>query len=137
MCGVIAVLRRSPTRPVPVGAELLAALQRAQRHLTAGGAAHIAGSGASGPGSHVTGGNGPGLAGLAAASAEVVAVDLALRGVPGVRLLVGDAGVVAELQEHTARLEASLATLEQRDHMQSGVILLVCLHTMRSETLHA
>src|SRR5580698_6202529 len=88
MCGVIAVLRHPATRPVPAGAELLDAMARAEAHLAGG------------------------VGGLVAAAAEVVAVDQLLRGVPGVTLLVDDHGVVDALREATARLEASLSTLE-------------------------
>ncbi len=88
MCGVIAVLRRRSTRPVPDGAELLGALDRALVALT------------------------DGVGGLVAATAEVGAVDRALRGAPGVALLVGDPRVRAAVGERVAGLEAAVATLE-------------------------
>ena len=65
MCGIIAVLRRQPTRPAPDGASLLAGLADALSALHAG------------------------PSGLSVAADHVASVDRALRGAPGVRALLG------------------------------------------------
>ena len=88
MCGVIGVLRRRSSRPEPDGTALLAALDRAVSDLASG------------------------VAGLEAATAEVTAVDAALRGASGVALLVGDQRLAAALADRVAELEAALTTLE-------------------------
>jgi len=88
MCGVVAVLRRRSDRPRPDPALIVASLDRAGEHL------------------------GEGLAGLPAAAEEIAAVDRALRGVPGVALLVNDPAVAPLIAERVTRLEAALVTLE-------------------------
>src|SRR6202140_2641303 len=88
MCGVIGVLRRRSSRALPDGAAQLAALDRAALALARG------------------------VEGLPAATAEVGGVDRALRGAPGVALLVGDAAVRAAVAERVAGLEAAVDTLE-------------------------
>ncbi|GAC1314814.1 MAG: hypothetical protein NVSMB12_08770 [Acidimicrobiales bacterium] len=88
MCGVIAVLRRRSTRPLPVGGDLVAALDRALDHLEGG------------------------ASGLGELAAEAGTVDRALRGVPGTELLVGDAALAAALSVRVAQLEAGLGSLE-------------------------
>jgi len=88
MCGVIAVLRRRSARPRPDRGELLAGLGRAEAALSAG----------------------PASVGIAAEA--VAGVDRALRGVPGVSLLVADRMLARELGERVARMDAAVATLE-------------------------
>jgi glucosamine--fructose-6-phosphate aminotransferase (isomerizing) len=88
MCGVIGVLRRRSARPEPDGADQLAALDRAVAAIASG------------------------VAGLGAATADVTAVDAALRGAPGVSVLVRDPALVAAVADRVAELEAGLTTLE-------------------------
>jgi glucosamine--fructose-6-phosphate aminotransferase (isomerizing) len=88
MCGVIGVLRRRSTRPEPDATALLEALDVAARALEAG------------------------VAGLLAATDEIGGVNAALRGAPGVGLLVRDAELVRALADRVAVLEAAVAVLE-------------------------
>jgi glucosamine--fructose-6-phosphate aminotransferase (isomerizing) len=88
MCGVIGVLRRRAARPAPDAAAQIAALDRAVAALASG------------------------VAGLPVATGEITGVDRALRGAPGVALLVRDQPLRAALAERVAELEAATATLE-------------------------
>src|SRR5581483_10083118 len=88
MCGVIGVLRRRSTRAGPDGPALLEALDRAAHALATG------------------------VAGLAAATDDVAAVDRALRGAPGVGALVRDPELAAAVADRVAVLEAAVASLE-------------------------
>ncbi|MHB8467909.1 MAG: SIS domain-containing protein, partial [Acidimicrobiales bacterium] len=88
MCGVVAVLRRRSSRPLPDGAALVATLERAVELLVDGAAF------------------------VSDAAAEVASVDLALRGVPGVTLLAGDAEAAGSVQRCVTRLEVALASLD-------------------------
>lgn len=111
MCGIVGVVRRRATRPVPDAAELVQELDRALFEFA---------DGASGDADHLHGG----LLGRLQAVAEAVeGVDAALRGVPGVRAVLGDpqAGLLIEdrVQQLTGRFDA----LEQRldDGLDDGL----------------
>ena len=86
MCGIVAIIARRSTRPVPGSADITAALDRA-----------VAGS-------------------LAAAATEVADVDRLLHGVPGMLALVGRhelvAAITARLDQLDARIVAREAELE-------------------------
>ena len=72
MCGIVGVVRRRATRPVPDAADQVHALDRALAAFTGGA------------------GDGDLEGRLHAVASAVEAVDTALRGVPGVRALLGD-----------------------------------------------
>ncbi len=98
MCGIVGVVRRRATRPVPDAAELVQELDRALFEFAGG---------ANGDADHPNGG----LLGRLQAVAEAVeVVDAALRGVPGVRAILGDpqAGLLIEdrIQQLTGRFDA-------------------------------
>src|SRR3954468_14670847 len=97
MCGIVAVVRRPTDRTPPSLSELLADLRRATQHLATAIDTAV-----------------PATL-LDEASAHVEAVDAALRGVPGVRALIGDpegvialAGELDTQQELLNRLETRL-----------------------------
>jgi len=89
MCGVIAVLRRRPSRPLPDGVALLAALDAAAEALRAG------------------------ATGVAAAASAVADADRALRGVPGLTLLICEPGFAGDVATRVGRLESTLAGIEE------------------------
>ena len=88
MCGVIAVIRKRSARALPDGPTLIAGLDRAIA-LLAGGATTVS-----------------------AAAEAVTQVDVALRGVPGVTVLLGDAALRSAIQQRIAELDAELSSLE-------------------------
>jgi glucosamine--fructose-6-phosphate aminotransferase (isomerizing) len=94
MCGIVALLSRSPQRPVPEGAWLL---QRLDDALGA-----VRGT--------------PDAASLDRLAGDVAEVDAALHGLPGVRALVGRAdlvaGITARLDGFDAVVAAAEASLE-------------------------
>ena len=91
MCGIIGVVRRRSTRlPPPLGpltAEIVAAVEWVTSWSY-------------------------GVDHLAEAAAAVEAVDLALRGVPGVRALLGDRAGALAIEHHTAQLTEVLGARE-------------------------
>ncbi len=91
MCGIIGVVRRRSTRVPPslepLTAEVVAALQRVA------GWTH-------------------GVDGLVAAAASIETVDLALRGVPGVRALLGDRAGALAIEHHSTDLIEALKARE-------------------------
>ncbi|HET9444320.1 MAG TPA: SIS domain-containing protein [Acidimicrobiales bacterium] len=97
MCGIIAVLRRRSTRPAPGRDGLLADLDEALAALVDGdddgSPARVA-------------------AGLATAADLTAGVDHALRGVPGLQALLGDAGLAGALEERLARLQGRVDAVE-------------------------
>jgi glucosamine--fructose-6-phosphate aminotransferase (isomerizing) len=86
MCGIIAVVRRPSERAPATAAEILAGLDVEP---------------------------GDDHASLHAAAAAVEAVDVALRGTPGVRTLLDAPALSAQVDERAARIEAALAAFEQ------------------------
>ena len=88
MCGIIAVVQRSARRTPPTAAEVLAHLDEA------------------------TGALAPDAAAVDAAAAAVEAVDRLLRGTPGVRALVADGGLAADVEQRVAALDEQLAGIE-------------------------
>jgi glutamine---fructose-6-phosphate transaminase (isomerizing) len=92
MCGIVAVLRRSSGRMPPDGAHLLAELEHA--------AAALAG----------TGGAGPDV--LVAVAERVEAVDLLLRGAPGVRALLADRTLARGVEQGAEHLQLVLDRVE-------------------------
>lgn len=89
MCGIVAVVRRPSRREPPSGGEVTHRLDAA---ATAIGS----------------------LASLDEAATLVTAVAEVLKGVPGVRALVGDAGLAAAIVSRLDRLEAETAGIEAR-----------------------
>lgn len=87
MCGIIAVLRRRSGRPVPHRTELLEQLDAA-----------------------VAAGRDLGTLSVSADAAE--AVDLALRGVPGVRAVLDDPGLGVEIEQRLDRLDEIIGRTE-------------------------
>lgn len=105
MCGIIAVVRRRSTRPVPTAAEVLPLLEPLSGLID-----RAVRAGADDPDAMV--------AALHAAAGPVVTVDGQLRGVPGVRALLADAGLAADLERRcqgaTAQLQAVDALLDSQ-----------------------
>jgi glucosamine--fructose-6-phosphate aminotransferase (isomerizing) len=95
MCGIVGVVRRRATRPVPDAAGLVHDLDRA---LTA-----FAGDGLT---DHLTDR-------LHAAASAVEAVDAALRGVPGVRALLGDPQSALLVHDRVEQLTSRFDALER------------------------
>ncbi|MGA0894024.1 MAG: glucosamine-6-phosphate synthase, partial [Ilumatobacteraceae bacterium] len=95
MCGIVAVVSRPSTRPVPADDEVLALLDRALGGLDAGSTA---------------------TADVAGAARLVAAADRLLRGVPGVRALLGRhdlaSAIGVRLDRIAARLDECEASLE-------------------------
>ena len=91
MCGIIGVVRRRSTRVPPsldpLTAEVVAALERVV------GWTH-------------------GVEGLLATATAIEGVDLALRGVPGVRAVLGDRAGALAIEHHTTELTAALGARE-------------------------
>ena len=80
MCGIIAVLRQRSSRPVPDGAELIAAIERAGAALAEATTPEILAER------------------VRAAADEVAVVDAQLRGVPGVRALTASPALAGDLE---------------------------------------
>ena len=89
MCGIVAILRRPSVRTPPTAREVLAGLDEARHAL------------------------GDGLASLEGAAVALEQVDRALRGPPGVRALLDDPGLVAELEQRLGALQQVVAGLER------------------------
>lgn len=87
MCGIVAVLRRPSRREPPTSDALVAGLDAALAAVAR-------------------------PATVAAAASAVEQVDASLRGVPGVRALLGDAWLPAALVSRLDRLEAEVARIE-------------------------
>src|SRR5688572_18789993 len=93
MCGIIGVVRRRSSRPVPALAPLVEELERAVAGLEQW--------------------NGD-VAALDDAAAAIERVDAALRGVPGITALLDDRPGTLGIDHHSERLEESLALIELR-----------------------
>jgi glucosamine--fructose-6-phosphate aminotransferase (isomerizing) len=91
MCGIIAVLRRPPTRPAPDPDELFAALASALGHLD---------------------GDEPDAARIRAAAGALRGVDQQLGGVPGVEALLTFADLAEGIAAQTATVEARIGEIE-------------------------
>lgn len=98
MCGIVAVLRRPPTRSTPELGALTQTLQSVLDRL------------------NHTGESGSDLADISAAAEQVAAVDQALRGVPGVLALNAD-------QVATAELTTLIEQLSERVHAVESIEL--------------
>ncbi|MEW6152829.1 MAG: SIS domain-containing protein [Actinomycetota bacterium] len=102
MCGIVAVLRRPSRRPPPSGRELTALLDEA-----------VACAGRPG--------------GLAEAARQVATADRLLRGVPGVKALLGAPDLVDAVTQRLSSLEAVVVATE--DRLDSGVDTLAAAET--------
>ncbi len=91
MCGIVGVVRRPSRREPPVGTELVAALDAALAALVPTATVEA----------------------VAAAADRIAAVDRDLRGVPGVRALLGDRAAAVAVGDRVERLTAALAAVEQ------------------------
>jgi glucosamine--fructose-6-phosphate aminotransferase (isomerizing) len=91
MCGIIAVLGRPGTRPVPAPADVLEPLDAAARALHDGG---------------------PESDRLELAAEHVAATDRLLAGPPGVRALLAEPGLADEVERRVTDLEAAAAGVE-------------------------
>jgi glucosamine--fructose-6-phosphate aminotransferase (isomerizing) len=96
MCGIVGVVRRRATRPVPDAAGLVRELDRALAAFAAGDRTASREL----------------VAGLQAVAVAVEAVDDALRGVPGVRALLGDPQSALLVQDRIERLTGRFDALE-------------------------
>ncbi|MDQ6854569.1 MAG: hypothetical protein M3046_12920, partial [Actinomycetota bacterium] len=92
MCGIVAVLRRSSGRMPPGGAHLLSELEGAASDLSASGE--------------------PDGAALTQAAERVEAVDVLLRGAPGVRALLADRSLAVGVEHHTEQLHLAAERVE-------------------------
>jgi glucosamine--fructose-6-phosphate aminotransferase (isomerizing) len=90
MCGIIGIVSRPPTRATPDAADLMAGLDLALETILAS------------------------PADVVGATAHASAVDMALRGLPGVLALVGHVDLVAALTARLDRLDAAAADIERR-----------------------
>ncbi len=95
MCGIIGVLRQRSTRATPDGAALVAALRRAATGLDGDPAVDQLASR------------------LRGAATEVVAVDAALRGVPGIRCLIADDSLAPAIDDVIEAIRAQVSFLEE------------------------
>ena len=93
MCGIIAVLGREPSRTPPDPSVVTRVLDELAAGLEAGD---------------------PDSARLAAMAGVAAALDRDLRGVPGLRTLLGHPDLVATIDERTASLQGRVATIEAR-----------------------
>src|SRR5437868_4252458 len=91
MCGIVAVVGRASERMPPDLPDLEARLRQALARLDHGDV----------------------LAGATAAAAEVVAVDRALRGTPGVRALIADPAGGSRLAQLAVELHARVSRLDE------------------------
>jgi len=92
MCGIVGVVRRPSRREPPNGGELVAAMEVALRTVDTGRAVD--------------------LGALEAAAADVEAVDVLLRGVPGVRTLLADRAAAVAIEDRAARITERLVGIE-------------------------
>jgi glucosamine--fructose-6-phosphate aminotransferase (isomerizing) len=90
MCGIIGIVSRPPTRATPSAADLVAQLDRALDAITVAP---------------------PDVVGV---TAHASAVDVALRGLPGVLVLVGHVELVAAITSRLDRLDAAASDIERR-----------------------
>jgi glutamine---fructose-6-phosphate transaminase (isomerizing) len=116
MCGIVGVVRRRSTRRPPGIAPLLAALDDA-----------IA---------HVDGWNGDAER-LLAAAAAVEQVDRALRGVPGVRALLGDRSGALAIEHRSDRLTDLLRAVEQLLDTEDAPVSLAEIEMVNTALIHA
>ena len=101
MCGIVAIVRRPSTRPVPGAAEVTGMVEAAVTALSDGAA--------------VAGGRLGGLAQqLGPAAERLHAANRLLGGVPGLRLLLGSPEVADTLRDLIDSATASVAALEAR-----------------------
>ena len=96
MCGIIGVLRRPDNRPDLEASVIHAALDAASEQL-----------------SEITEDSNVEMA-VTAAADELIALDLALRAMPGVRMMVADPALTAELELRAEAIGAAGAELEAR-----------------------
>ena len=101
MCGIIAIVRRPATRPVPDGAEVIGAVEAAVAAL--GGAVSAVGGGLAGLTQE-----------LGAAAERLHEANRLLSGVPGLRLLLEAPSTVGTLRTHVASATAALEALDAR-----------------------
>ena len=92
MCGIVGVVRRPSRREPPLGSGVVAELDAALRALET---AHPVE-----------------LTALRAAAGFVEEVDALLRGVPGVRMLLGDRAAAVAIEDRTQRIGECLAAIE-------------------------
>lgn len=92
MCGIIAVMRRPSRRPPPEAAVLTEALRSAATRLSGDLS----------------------VEGLTATAADVESVERALRGLPGVRGLLGDRSLLVGLEHRTDELARAVEGIESR-----------------------
>src|SRR6187431_2498079 len=98
MCGIIGVVRRRSTREPPDLAGLVDELQRAVTGITVVSEGEWRGD----------------LAAVEEVATAVESVDTQLRGVPGVRALLGDPAGVMAVEHHVDRLESLVQAAEAR-----------------------
>jgi glutamine---fructose-6-phosphate transaminase (isomerizing) len=97
MCGIVAVLARPSLRPAPSPGEVSSTIRRVLEDLAAvGGDADAAAQARA----------------LRAATEALSALDISLRGVPGLSCLLGDPTAVQAVEGGTVRVEAILAGFE-------------------------
>lgn len=99
MCGIIAVVRRPSTRPTPTADEVLAGLI----------------------GPTVTSDDADRAETFAQLAADLETADELLRGVPGLRLLLSDPGLVETLRHHGAQTLALVEAEERRIEAGTGL----------------
>jgi glucosamine--fructose-6-phosphate aminotransferase (isomerizing) len=95
MCGIVAVLPARNDRPAPVPADVLAHLDTALRAMERGD--------------------------VAAAAAEVVSVDTALHGLPGLVALVRNPQLAADVDDRIAQLRARIGEMGEADLLKDAV----------------
>ncbi len=104
MCGIVGVVRRRATRPVPDAAALVKDLDRALAGF--GTIGNALDDGGAADGADLTGR-------LLATASAVEVVDAALRGVPGVRALLGDPQAALLLADRVEQLTLRFDALER------------------------
>jgi len=116
MCGIIGVVRRRSSRPVPALAPLVAELEAAVARLASW--------------------NGE-VAGLDEAAAAVERVDRLLRGVPGVRALLTDRPGALGIDHHSEQLTDLLAAAERRLDQDASLLAVADLEAVNVAMLRA
>ena len=99
MCGIIAVLGRPAGRPAPTISDVAAELRAAHGHLLAALESRDLTAGLTGA--------------VAEAATHVERADQALRGTPGVRVLLGEPAATIELAERVADIDVLVARVDQ------------------------
>jgi glucosamine--fructose-6-phosphate aminotransferase (isomerizing) len=99
MCGIVGVVRRRAQRAAPNGADLRRALDDAATRLA---------------------GDGSLVERLEGAAEPLERVDAALRGAPGVRAIIGDAGLARAIEERVSALERDIERLELQLDVHTG-----------------